>query len=614
MSDGGHFSADSTFNQLPAYVTKLSTERGDVLRIYEWDRWNGTTWQVDLALDGETLVASVTLDNPAAEDTKGYWWTNVRYETTSPFGMGPGPACKPSDPSLPGSRVIAPAYATLASGGGRWNKAYWPKFEFNRWSPNQYGDAATDYSYVGNYSSAAEVWMLFAPERRRFHVLADPTVYADGLHGMFHGHTINEKVWAFGVDPIMSWGQEHAWGACFCELQTGVAPTQFHTFDIPARTNHSFVEVFKPMTGLASPAALYADNYTRAVEAVDEWLESDAGIPAAAYAATSEFMAEVARRPPDAVLAAGSSWAALDVLLSKYLGEAAPAPPAQLPFALDEKDEAVRPWLELVRDGTFSAATLASVPTSFQVGGRWERALRKSMRAHAPTWLHELHIGVILAERDAAGLAAALPLWRSSLARRPSATAWRCLAVAEPDPGTKFDLYASAWAAAPAESGAGAERLRRNLANEYAYALRVFGGENATALRALDAMVQQAAEAAEDDEVLLAKAAVLIRVRSDAAGAMQVLRSHDFAHYGHSDGQLASTARASRVAAARPMAAELWFEALALNATGGKRCLTPREEKHLRQANPPPDGVGPLSGPRQPSGWVPPLPGPRASS
>jgi hypothetical protein len=88
----------STFNQLPAYIAKVKTERGDVLRIYEWDRWNSTTWQVDLALDGEALLISVTIDNPTSNDTPGY---------CASAGLDP-PIPRPSG-SLPLSWFLAPS-------------------------------------------------------------------------------------------------------------------------------------------------------------------------------------------------------------------------------------------------------------------------------------------------------------------------------------------------------------------------------------------------------------------------------------------------------------------------------------------------------------------------
>ena len=40
----------AVFTQNPVYVARLQTERGDALRVWEFDRWNGTTWQLDLHL------------------------------------------------------------------------------------------------------------------------------------------------------------------------------------------------------------------------------------------------------------------------------------------------------------------------------------------------------------------------------------------------------------------------------------------------------------------------------------------------------------------------------------------------------------------------------------
>ena len=38
----------SVFNQQPVYMATVHTERGDVVRLWEFDRWNATTWQVDV--------------------------------------------------------------------------------------------------------------------------------------------------------------------------------------------------------------------------------------------------------------------------------------------------------------------------------------------------------------------------------------------------------------------------------------------------------------------------------------------------------------------------------------------------------------------------------------
>ena len=36
----------AVFVQNAVYVARVETERGDVLRIWEFDRWNASTWQV----------------------------------------------------------------------------------------------------------------------------------------------------------------------------------------------------------------------------------------------------------------------------------------------------------------------------------------------------------------------------------------------------------------------------------------------------------------------------------------------------------------------------------------------------------------------------------------
>ena len=42
----------SVFAESPAYVALVETEKGPVLRAYEYDRRNQSTWQVDIYLPG----------------------------------------------------------------------------------------------------------------------------------------------------------------------------------------------------------------------------------------------------------------------------------------------------------------------------------------------------------------------------------------------------------------------------------------------------------------------------------------------------------------------------------------------------------------------------------
>ena len=62
-------------------MAKVEDGEGEHVRIYEYDRFNGTLWQVDLLLPNSTSAAAsraawihVKLTNPSDEDLRGYWW------------------------------------------------------------------------------------------------------------------------------------------------------------------------------------------------------------------------------------------------------------------------------------------------------------------------------------------------------------------------------------------------------------------------------------------------------------------------------------------------------------------------------------------------------------
>jgi hypothetical protein len=65
----------SAFTESPVYAGVVTTPTAgeDVLRLWEYDRINGTVWQVDLLMRGEDFFAHVTITNPNAFPVKGYW-------------------------------------------------------------------------------------------------------------------------------------------------------------------------------------------------------------------------------------------------------------------------------------------------------------------------------------------------------------------------------------------------------------------------------------------------------------------------------------------------------------------------------------------------------------
>ena len=127
----------------PVYVATLPTERGEMVRLWEYDRVNGTTWQVDVLLEGDTLWVHPKLRNlHATRDLNGYWWTNA--------AMPAAPAGR--------ERVLMPAKYTAM-----WPAhVLWPHgqyfltptpfgFEERGWTPKQ-NFSGLDHSFWADYS------------------------------------------------------------------------------------------------------------------------------------------------------------------------------------------------------------------------------------------------------------------------------------------------------------------------------------------------------------------------------------------------------------------------------------------------------------------------------
>ena len=75
----------TVFTAAPVYVAEVATERGPIVRIYEFDREMNSTYQVDLftADDSEVFWVHVKLQNTRPHAIDGYWWTNVGQQFTA---------------------------------------------------------------------------------------------------------------------------------------------------------------------------------------------------------------------------------------------------------------------------------------------------------------------------------------------------------------------------------------------------------------------------------------------------------------------------------------------------------------------------------------------------
>ena len=502
--------------QEDVFAGTVSTSRGDALRVYAFDRFNHTAFQVDSIILNGTLYAHAKVLNPNPAPVRGYWWTNVAHRL-----LAPNHPCRAAGANASrSSRVLLPATEQVNTAAG-YSLAGWPKFN-EHCCPSagahyqKYGPAVDqsfggrDMSYLGNWDRFADVFSrIDVAAQRPFVGLADRDLYGEH-RGLIHGHPLNgSKMYVGGSSGGAQAGQRwymqeydpasrsHAPDApdagsagCFLELQTGVARTQSQYFPLGANASAEWTEYFRTLRGMpddgaAGAEALFADDYGEAMGAVNDWLESEQGVPAATFADVDGFMRAVAGMPVTRVLATGTPYGALhERLTGRRLSPA-------MPFAIADADrEEVQPWLDLLSPlptassappsssfsgggsggggggvCTFSAASLDAIPLSFMVHADWVALIRASAAAHGATHLHHLHLGHAAAERR--DFARAVAAFNASLAMRPTALAHRNLAVTLDDDGARWEHYQAAWALALADTTrAHAPDLQRNLAME----------------------------------------------------------------------------------------------------------------------------------------------------
>lgn len=371
----------------PLHAGVLHLPDGDVLRLWEWERSRDLVLQVDLTLDGPRLVASIRIINPDPVDKPLYYWTNVAVPETA------------------GTRVLCPAtHAWRTSYDGALDRVAVPRPD----------PAAPDASRPGTVPDAADYFYEVADSAGRVVAAVEP----DGV-GLAQASTsglTGRKLFLWGTGPGGARWQEWLSGpdSRYCEIQAGVCPTQLEHDRLAAGATRSWTETFGTVE---LDPAVAADDYPAAAAAVREAVHRTES-PDRLEERHARWLAEVADRRPDEVVATGSGWGCVELTLRGGSWEYAEA----LPFP--EVDDASAVAMAVVRDEGEARldATAPDLPVP-PVSDRWVELLGRRGRhwwlEQARAVNHHLRGELDEAER----------CYRRAIASRPSAVAERGLAL-----------------------------------------------------------------------------------------------------------------------------------------------------------------------------------------
>ncbi len=551
-------------------MARIDTERGSMLRVYEFDRYNGTLWQVDMMIGNGSVLVHPKINNPTDCDLRGYWWTCVAVEATENTRI-----------LAPATRVAQTSREDTERPGVKMRDSSWPSYAMaieNASFVGYEGKYPTDNSFIANHQIGD--MFLRIPEDEVY----TPYIAHTELDGfvLVHGHPLNgTKFFTWGqsgpgrfMQDFLAGGEKGA--GFYTELQTGPAPTQMQTFPMPANSKLEWTEWFKGFDG--SVDVLRGADYQSALGEIDAWMRSGEGMPKENVDDWDAFFQAHSSDAPSEILETGQPWGALEEL---RLGHPlAPGLTFTLPVEGDDRYDEVNPWIELVKNGTFSSSTLSSLPLSYQTSDAWYDLIFKSATSAGMTWLHALHIGINLAERGE--VEKPIEYFTRSVKLKSNPIALRCLAVLSKTYDEAWSFYLKSWESLYTDFAEDAvyDRLTRNLVTEICYFLQQ--------LEWYDTMAWFLAEVPQEHRGLDAYVTMQVKYLLNSQqyeSAVAVLSKNCFPTY----------------AKARDDLANMWFtaqEGLALQAKIQKHAnddsvtLTNVEKHQCRIKNPPPDNIG----------------------
>ena len=390
----------------PVFVATLETERGPVLRIYEFDRVMQAAWQIDLFVpDGDDrLFMHGRIVNPDPTDMLGFWWTNTAVAATPGMRIL-SPADYGIEHVLPGNELARLPFPDLA----RFDGSY----------PDNWRNAMSVFFRAPN---APRLWIA-ALDQGGVGLVQTATDRMQGRKFFYFGNAPGGKHW---MDFLSAPGKGD-----YVEIQSGFMPTQNQRFAFPGNSEIHWTECYGALE--VDAAQVHSPEYQDAVAAAGHVI--DQRYPVVELDEIDVFLREVSARPADRRLSTGSPWGGRDErLMARPIA-------AGLDFSIP--DAPASAWDDLVKDGLFSALSLNSVPADFAVSSRWAAALAKSADVQGQTWLHALVLGLVALNEGRVKDAAAL--CERSLSMKPTWLGHRQLGLVAETPDSAEQHYLAAW-------------------------------------------------------------------------------------------------------------------------------------------------------------------------
>lgn len=351
----------------PLFTAKLQTPDGDpVLRMYEYERIRGVTWQMDFWLteSSKFLICRMRIQNDNDTLRPMYWWSNIAV------------------PEHKGGRLIAPAYEayTHSESDGTVVKVATPDVDGIDISFYENIPLAVDYFF--DLTDLEEKYIA-SFDSDGFGLMQTSTARMRGRKLFSWGHTNGARKW-------QDFLTEDA--GDYIEIQAGVERTQYGCVPMPPKTVWEWVELYGKIE--ADPEKLF-NSYEIAEKVVTNTVREMVD-----HKKLEKFLIdtkETIAKKPAKVLYNGSPYGALENMRRKNVGLDPIAP--HIDFGEVGKSE--HQWVSLLENGYFEPQNPDDQPGSYMAQDEWYRMLEDSVeKKNHDNWYAWYQLGLMEFSRD----------------------------------------------------------------------------------------------------------------------------------------------------------------------------------------------------------------------
>lgn len=339
------------FTTQPLYVSKTQDHLGNpVLRMYEYERIRGTTYQMDFWLEegSRCLNCRMRIVNESAEVIPMYWWSNIAV------------------PEYNGGRVIVPAQNAFTYGEGMVYKVGLPEVN------------GIDVSNYKQIPKSVDYFFDIPEESPKYIANVDETGY--GLLQMSTKRLRSRKLFSWGnQDASDRWQEFLTEGAGrYVEIQAGLGKTQYGCIPMAPHTAWEWMEQYGPVQipgevlrgTYAERSAFLTERIIRegSWEAMEETLKRTKGM---------------ARRKAQLVFS-GSGYGALAGMGPRT---------EHLEFLI--KEESLKKWQEFFKTSVLHCPPPLEEPDEFLINEKNLKALSENMEGrNGDNWYAHYHLGL----------------------------------------------------------------------------------------------------------------------------------------------------------------------------------------------------------------------------